>query len=604
MTYLESLLIKEEDRKKEEPETPVMPPRKLTPAQMAEASREETFRQIQALGEIVGTERAFGILTTYKVDKLIAAEESLDKLGFPSTPSEGQERVENLMDYVKLIEENPWLNDNSNHFATSVPELKEVTALLKEINPEALYNITRDLSSKASGFLKNYGLEPEEGVDTTALFRGIVTEYDDGTQVKKVKFLPETTKKEFLETILDENVPPSFTIPKGFDNWQIAVRYLFLEDKRENEKPDDGDHIPFHTGAQHYVELGLTSLEAIETFNQLDVSRVVWVFGETAQEYVQGDFDKFRELSEKAQLKNSALYFSALGNLRYFDTVMAMEDKPSFNSIVFTKKNFLPEGNLDQVLTLAKEIDSPEAEMLFYEDGTLAEFAGTPEDFKAQVEKYTAVKNKWVEATGKDYFNPENVEFVETYSGDLRFFQDFDFMGDGSYSKRVDQLQEAMTFIEYIALGNALQNDESVTHTTESRTRSRIIPKLVELGYSKEEIREIAERTENVQDLYSNVGDIRDKTSVDILCLALNQRLKIKTVNQYSPFLGEDQLPVSMLPALESHKVNRHNLGQFLDAVEVTDYWSLVKGEKKFDAIGFLTDYKLFHNIADPVEKK
>ena len=97
-----------------------------------------------------------------------------------------------------------------------------------------------------------------------------------------------------------DSYTPSFITP-GFDNWRAAIVFANYSHIWFNSSPE---FMARRRNAPRYRRFKFTSFEAVKAVKPGELFQVENVFGNFAAEYVQGDMERFKELSYFAHLKD------------------------------------------------------------------------------------------------------------------------------------------------------------------------------------------------------------------------------------------------------------------------------------------------------------
>lgn len=573
-------------------------------------SRSEALQQIERLSEAFSLEEAMRLVRSHPKEDFDAAEKLLSEFKFPYTPTEGVELTREMIATLNLAKKYSAIKQGDNswsHGACNVAELESMLNIVGAKKTElegkgvAVHGSAPDwyffrdrILSPTQTLLEKYGVKASLGPQALVM-RGLV--------YMEEKHFPDTSREEFLGRIMDtfgtQEKLNHWDIPTEFKDWKTALSFLEIT----ASKPDA---ISYSTLARQYQQFGFVDEESVR---KADVGQVIFVaetFGELGVKYIAKDATKFQELAEKAKIPQAGKYFEALqGNMELLNFTLSAENKPTPEAVSYVVNNFprhfeTPEKMLEAAREVSKH--SSDERLLWEKTASVKEFKDLAQRWKVAKEKYVTATGK-----GKDYFFRSDMDLVESYKGDLRFFREFATPLDSDEEKDPKRAREAkylelitakLTFEEYEEMGKHL--DISYGYGKE------IVGPLMAAGYVVEEVKSILAASEDGNHIKKVVEHLKGK-KIDCsrVQAAVFSEADPHHFFHYEKYLGDEpKMPPAMATALSKHNIGVGPLEQFLGVMPAANYWSGEEGKRSFGAVEFLSDYRVFHNLDQNKEKR
>ena len=189
---------------------------------------------------------------------------------------------------------------------------------------------------------------------------------------------------------------------------------------------------------------------------------------------------------------------------------------------------------------------------------------------------------------------------MKQYDGDLRFFKYVSLsFGKEQNANRIAlarKIGAVMTFEDFEAMGVKPFEDSVV---------GRMIPALIDMGYTKTDIHNILTGSKNrhggLMQFIEGLGEVR--VPGEEIARLYNADMFGHQVGVYVSrgIVGEQALPYAMIPVVQRHDMQIPGLSAFIDTMGVNRYWVQEEGKpRRFDAVRFIQDYRVFVNKDAP----
>lgn len=554
---------------------------KLEPEKKGQTEEERmvSYDFLVALKNNIGFRRAIEIAGKYDGRDIARGDGLLSSFQFVDEPNEYPERLEVILSLLDIDKETKdeqmmergvvdllsRLRLKPVYLSDLVETIGAVKSEVANKQRETVYGFIREnILSVGSAVLHKYGVETE----AANVNRDFALRIDNTIRVLKGVKLQDFVAK-VVQASADGRTISYHGIIEGFRDWEAAFEFM-LKSGSDSE-------------ASKYIALGLTSKQAVLDTKSHEVTLVVDTFGTSANEYVSGDVEKFNALVELAKKEGSEDYLKALGgSVRFTKAVMDMSDRPSAGAIRYVTERFGTEG-IGEIVRAARAIDDEDERIFEIDASSLVEFTSARTAYKTAAAKFEG-------DTGETLgFVQSDIDFVAGYEGDLRFFRDFSI----SEAERVEVITNAgMVFDDYDVVAQ--------------KGYGRIVPDLIEAGYEVDDIAKLQGSAEEgdmeivLQGLPSFVRDSEEgKREIDIETLEMlagagNSTKVAEYLSEANSDLFEMGVEYSTIPLFVSNGIETSELRTFMGSVKMAKYYDEDQG---FDVQGFMTDYRLFHNL-------
>jgi hypothetical protein len=558
-------------------------------------NRQISLDYLTTLNDLFGAKSAVAIAREYTAKDIAQMEAKYDKFRFDSQPKTPKGKLERVLKFLEWQKKNSNVTSMSYYMENITESFSGFETLVKKMIATEDINILEhstffldQLYCVARGLLFHYGVKPTAENKKTGHLA--IEVYGSPKKV-----VPGITTDELVNFCIEKKVAGTpandYAIVKGFDDARTALEVSVMI----GDSSDIDMYIKYgFTSLSQVQSLDLDKLFALENvFDSMKISNQykhnAENFESFVSSYINGNPKRIEEILDLAYASGQDYLVAFDGNVKATQRILkiAEEERPSAKAVQYAIAE-LKAQEFEDVIAIAKEIDTPHRAVFRRKFATKKEFMDFRDDYQANlddfVKKTGATPNEAGDVPGFLY------DKYKAFKGDPRF------LSDGfplHLSESIAKIEKLMDFDTYQSLNLSL--------------KPILIPALIDEGYKVEEMQEaFGCKTEvNGYQLEEHFKELKDTMSltemVDVISSGLDTDYAVSML-AVVPFKKEG-IPYGLLSSLESHDVKPTKFREFINTVGVNQYKSNEEDSQTtgvttpiFDAVNMIKDFKIFYN--------